>query len=121
MARVVNLAIGLVAAALGGAALVVGAVLIARRELDPVSAAMLGGLALAVFEGGNVLVHLRRVRPVGRGTFGERLLVLAGVEVGAVVVGLVVAPASRPGSAGAVVGSVAIIAFATLVGAQARS
>ena len=36
------------------------------------------------------------------------------------MVGLAVAPVGHPGSAGVVVGSAAIIAFATLVGLQAR-
>ncbi len=121
MARVLNVVIGAVATLTGLATLVVGAVLVARREIDPVTAAMLGGLALAVFEGGAVVVQIRRVRPVGRGTFGERLLALAGIELGAVVVGLAVAPVGHPGSAGVVVGSAAIIAFATLVGIQART
>jgi hypothetical protein len=121
MARVLNVAAGSLATLAGLTTLMVGTVLIARREIDPVTAAMLGGVALAVFEGGAVVLQIRRVPPVGPGTFGERLLVLAGVELGAVVVGLAVAPASDPVPAGVVVGSAAIIAFATLVGLQARS
>jgi hypothetical protein len=121
MARVLNVAITSVVTLVGLAVLVLGAVLVARREIDPVTAAMLGGLALAVFEGGAVAVQVRRVPPVGRGTFGERLLVLAGIELCAVVVGLAVAPLGHPGSAGVVVGSAAVVAFVTLVGLQARA
>jgi hypothetical protein len=121
MARLLNAATTTLATLAGLATLVLGAVLVARREIDPVTAAMLGGLALAVFEGGALIVQIRRVRPVGPGTFGERLLVLAAIELGAVVVGLAVAPTGHPGSAGVVIGSAAVIAFVTLIGLQARS
>ena len=119
MARVLNVAIGVVAALLGLTAVVAGVVLVARRDIDPVTAAMLGGLALAVFEGGAVAVRVRRVRPIGPGTFGERLLVLAGVELGAIGVALVVATSRRPTPAGVVIGSAALVALITLVGVQA--
>ncbi|HVN49918.1 MAG TPA: hypothetical protein VMT43_00725 [Acidimicrobiales bacterium] len=119
MARVLNAVIGSVAVLLGGGMLVAGAVFVARREVDPVTAAMIGGLALAVFEGAAVALRRRQVRPTGPGTFGERVLMLAAVELGAIAVALVVSPASTPSGGSIVVGAVGLVALTTLVGAQA--
>jgi len=122
MARVVNVAIGSLSALIGLALVAGGVVFVFRREVDPVTAAMIGGLALAVFEAGAIVVRLRQVRAVGSGTFGERVLVLAGVELGAIGVALLVAPASHPSAGAVVVGSAGLVVLATLVGAQvARS
>jgi len=120
MARVVTWAIGLLAAVVGLGAVGVCAVLVARREIDPVSAAVVGGLALAVFEGGAVAVRWRAVPPSGTGTYSERLLVLAGVELGAIAVALLVEPEAHTGPAVVVVGAAGLVALCTLVGVQAH-
>ena len=120
MARVVTATIGVLAALAGLSLLAAGAVLVVRRDADPVSAALIGGLALAVFEAGAVAVRARSVRPVGPGTYGERLLVLAGVELGAIAVALLVAPAAHTSASVVVAGAAGLVALATLVGAQAR-
>jgi len=121
MARVVTVTIGVLSALAGLSVLGTGAVLVARREVDPVSAALIGGFALAVFEAGAVAVRARSVRPSGPGTYGERLVVLAAVEIGAIAVALLVAPAARTSASVVVVGALGLVALATLVGAQARS
>jgi hypothetical protein len=120
MARVLTIAIGVAAALAGLSVLGAGAVLVARRDVDPVSAAIIGGLALAVFEAGAVAVRARSVRPAGPGTYGERLVVLAGVELVAIVMALLVEPSAHTSASVVVVGAVGLVGLATLVGVQAR-
>jgi hypothetical protein len=120
MARVVTIVIGVMAAVVGLLILAAGAVFVARRQIDPVSAAILGGLALADFEMGAVAVRARAVRPVGPGTYAERLLALSGVELGAIAVALLVEPASHTSASVVVVGAAGLVSLATLVGVQAR-
>jgi hypothetical protein len=120
MARVVTATIGVAAGVVGLTILAVGAVFVARRQIDPVSAAILGGLALADFEMGAVAVRARSVRPVGPGTYAERLLVLAGVELGAIAVALLVEPAAHTSASVVLLGAAGLVSLATLVGVQAR-
>jgi hypothetical protein len=118
--QVVSVLIGVAAALAGLAVLLTGIELVARRALDPVSAAMVGFLALAIVEGGAVVVSRRRIARIEAGTSAERLIAMAGIGLVSLGIALVVVPVSQPTDASLVVGGAAIVAMVAMVGSLAR-
>jgi hypothetical protein len=121
MARVLTVGIGAVAGAIGLVVVGVGVRLVLRGEVDAVGAAMLGGLALAVMEGGAVLVRRLVLDRVGRGTFAERLLVLTAVVLVALLVAVLAGSGVHPSAAGVVLGAFGTVALVAVVVSSALS
>ena len=119
--QLVSAVIGAAAALVGLGVLAAGTIFVVRRAVDPVSAAMIGFLALAVMEGGAAVMSRRRIARIEAGSYAERLIALAGIGIVSLAIALVVVPISRPTNASVVVGGAAIVAMLALVGALARS
>jgi hypothetical protein len=105
----------LVGALAAAAVLVTGVAWVLARHLDPVSAAVMGGLALMVAEGGVVVGRRRWVRAVGPGTLWARAAVVGGAILGALVIAVVVEAHSRPSRGGVAAGLCAIGALVVVV------
>jgi hypothetical protein len=83
-------------------------VLVLDRRLDPMAAAMVGGLALVAVEVGTAWGRSRWVPSVGGGTQVARVGVLGGSLVGALLVSLVVDPQASPRQGSLAIGTLAV-------------
>ncbi len=110
--ELVGTGVGAVAAAVG---VLGGVVLVVTRHLDPVSAAIIGGLALGAAEAGVVVGRRRWVRSVGPGTAWGRVAVVGAAMLGGLVVAVVVDPSGHPSRAGLVAGLGAVGALVVVV------
>ncbi len=120
LARTVGVA-GIVGPALGGVVcslLVLAAViLVLGRRLDPMGAAMVGGLALVAVEVGTAVGRSSWVPSVGGGTQVGRAWVLAAATGGGLLVSLVVDPHASPRQDSLALGLLAVAALVMAVAA----
>jgi hypothetical protein len=119
MARVLNVVVLVLGVALGAAVVAVGVVGVLSRRLDPTSAAMVGGLALAVVEVAMALSHRLRVTPAVAGTWWGRAVAVVAAGVAALGLAAVIGPGGRPTSASVLVGTAAVVVLIALIGVQA--
>jgi len=119
MARILKVAVPALGAVAAAVVVLVGIVLVVSRRIDPVTAAMAGGLALALVELSVAVSHRLQIVPSVGGTWIGRMGVVLGALSGALGLALVMGPGGHATTASVLVGTAAVAALVALVGVQA--